>query len=147
MCVLFFVEFAHLSCSETESFACRIKYGISALDEKEQLYYIVVRGAYESDVIMQIDLVSGDSYVTFASAVERFEIGALDALYDIHLQKVSLNLLSRENQQSSLNAASWNSSTLNTTTNQLVGNQIYQSRYSKRLSLLNFESNKSIFNS
>ena len=103
---LTFVEFAHLSCSETESFACRIKYGISALDEKEQFYYIVVRGAYESDVIMQIDLVSGDSYVTFASAVERFEIGALDALYDIHLQKVSLNLLSRENQQSSLNAAS-----------------------------------------
>ena len=45
---------------------------------------------------MQIDLVSGDSYVTFASAVERFEIGALDAFYDIHLRKVSSTYTARK---------------------------------------------------
>ena len=138
-----FVPFFDLNCGGEDDFACRVKYGISAIDEVRGLYYLVLRNDYTGDRVVQIDINSGINSIAFESSSSRFEIGELDILYNGVVQESFLILVSRESDHFSTYSTYWNSITINTTSRLKIKNHILDERRLRRQYLLNFDAEAS----
>ena len=88
--------------SPASSQPCRLKYGVSALNEKTGMIYLAVRRAYYGDVLIMYNLYSGNQMTVHASTSLSLEISQLalsftfskrefqlEAIWLLHVQHVS----------------------------------------------------------